>query len=153
MDKTIDLATNDYDLKKHFDFKKILIQRHYHEPTPEFLCEAGQIQQEFLIILKNGAHAMLETADVRKPQFDLHIKSDQHSVYIEIADNGPGMDDDLKRRIFEPFFTTKKGNLGTGLGLSVSYFIVTENLGGMISVDSTPGKGSQFTIRFPIKTP
>lgn len=96
---------------------------------------------------------MLETADVRKPQFDLHIKSDQHSVYIEIADNGPGMDDDLKRRIFEPFFTTKKGNLGTGLGLSVSYFIVTENLGGMISVDSTPGKGSQFTIRFPIKTP
>ncbi len=151
MDKTIDLATNDYDLKKQFDFKKIKIQRHYEDPSPEFLCEAGQIQQVFLNILKNGAHAMMETAHARSPQFDLYIKSDEQSVYIQIVDNGPGMDDELKRRIFEPFFTTKKGNLGTGLGLSVSYFIITENLGGTIRVDSTPGKGSQFNLMFPIK--
>ena len=153
MDKTIDLATNDYDLKKQFDFKKIEIQRHYEDPSPEFLCEAGQIQQVFLNILKNGAHAMMETSGDRSPRFDLTIKSDEKFVFIQIADNGPGMDDELKRRIFEPFFTTKKGNLGTGLGLSVSYFIITENLGGMISVDSTPGMGSQFNITFPIKAP
>jgi len=67
MDTTIDLATNDYDLKKQFDFKKIEIQRQYEDPIPEFLCEASQIQQVFLNILTNGAHAMMKTADTRIP--------------------------------------------------------------------------------------
>ena len=150
MDKTIDLATNDYNLITDFDFKKISIHREYTEPIPEFLCEASQIQQVFLNILKNGAHAMMETADIRKPQFILRIKPDKESVIIEIEDNGPGMNDDVKRRVFEPFFTTKSGNVGTGLGLSVSYFIITENHKGLISVDSTPGKGTIFTIKLPM---
>jgi signal transduction histidine kinase len=69
---------------------------------------------------------------------------------IEIQDNGPGMDPQTQRRVFEPFFTTKAAGVGTGLGLSVSYFIVTEQHKGSIDVSSTPGEGTCFTVRLPL---
>jgi signal transduction histidine kinase len=70
-------------------------------------------------------------------------------VRIDVEDNGPGMDEKTRKRAFEPFFTTKDVGVGTGLGLSVSYFIVTNNHNGKMSVDSTPGKGSVFRIYLP----
>ena len=70
---------------------------------------------------------------------------------IEIEDNGPGMDKTIQSRIFEPFFTTKPVGVGTGLGLSVSYFIITQNHGGSMDVISSPGKGSNFIIRLPLE--
>ena len=69
---------------------------------------------------------------------------------IEIEDNGPGMDLHTRKKIFEPFFTTKPNGIGTGLGLSVSYFIITENHSGEITVESTPGKGTKFIIVLPV---
>ena len=72
-------------------------------------------------------------------------------IIVEIKDNGPGMPDEIRRRIFEPFFTTKGKGLGTGLGLSVSYFIISENHKGTIAVESTPGKGTKFIIELPLK--
>ncbi len=72
-------------------------------------------------------------------------------VCIEIEDNGPGMDEATRRRIFEPFFTTKPTDRSTGLGLSVSYFIITENHNGEMRVESTPGAGSKFIIRLPLE--
>ncbi|MCK5074937.1 MAG: hypothetical protein KAR38_01115 [Calditrichia bacterium] len=71
-------------------------------------------------------------------------------IIVEIKDNGPGMTDEIRRRIFEPFFTTKDKGVGTGLGLSVSYFIITENHNGTLAVESTVGKGTIFIIRLPI---
>ena len=68
---------------------------------------------------------------------------------IEIEDNGPGMSEDVRKRVFEPFFTTKEVGAGTGLGLSVSYFIVTEVHRGTMTVDSEPGKGTTFSVRLP----
>ncbi len=68
---------------------------------------------------------------------------------IEVEDNGPGMDAETRKRVFEPFFTTKGVGLGTGLGLSVSYFIITENHGGSMGVESSPGMGACFSIRIP----
>jgi hypothetical protein len=68
---------------------------------------------------------------------------------IEVLDNGPGMDEKTLNRIFEPFFTTKDVGIGTGLGLSVSYFIVTEQHNGRLSVTSKPGQGACFSIRLP----
>jgi len=60
------------------------------------------------------------------------------------------MPEAVRKRVFEPFFTTKEPGTGTGLGLSVSYFIITTNHGGTIGVHSTPGQGTTFTIRLPL---
>ena len=61
------------------------------------------------------------------------------------------MDEEPRRRVFEPFFTTKRGGSGTGLGMSVSYFIITENHGGTMQVFSAPDKGTTFVIKIPIR--
>ena len=72
-------------------------------------------------------------------------------VCMEIEDNGPGMSEKTRRRVFEPFYTTKAAGVGTGLGLSVSYFIITENHGGELSVESSLDSGAKFMIRLPLE--
>ncbi len=152
LDKTVELACNDYDLKKKYDFRKIKILREYDTTLPEVSCEASMIQQVFFNILKNGAHAMSECEDKKEtPQFMLRVVKESNMARAEIEDNGPGLDEFTRKRIFEPFFTTKGVGSGTGLGLSVSYFIITENHGGTMTVESTPGKGTKFIIRLPLK--
>ena len=71
-------------------------------------------------------------------------------VCVEIEDNGSGMTGAVRKRVFEPFFTTKDVGVGTGLGLSVSYFIVVENHGGRMAVESSPGVGAKFTVMLPL---
>ena len=80
----------------------------------------------------------------------LRVRSLGEAVRIEIEDNGPGMSEESRKRVFEPFFTTKKVGEGTGLGLSVSYFIVVENHGGQMEVESVPGQGTTFTVVLPL---
>ncbi len=70
-------------------------------------------------------------------------------VCIEIENNGPGMDEELKKRIFEPFFTTKPVGEGTGLGLSISYFIVVTDHKGELTVESSPDSNTKFIIKLP----
>ena len=70
-------------------------------------------------------------------------------VEIRVSDNGPGIPAEIKDRIFEPFFTTKPTGSGTGLGLSLSYDIVTQGHGGTLTVDSTEGEGATFVIMLP----
>lgn len=150
LDLSVELAGNDYNLKKNYDFRKIEIIREYQQGLPLVPCEASKIQQVFLNILNNGAHAMYETREMRPPRFILRTYSQGDMLQVEIEDNGPGMTDAVRRRIFEPFFTTKKVGLGTGLGLSVSYFIITEHHGGTLSAESSPGRGAKFIVRIPI---
>jgi signal transduction histidine kinase len=149
MDTTLELAENDYDLKKRYDFRQIQIVREYDPHLPAVVCETTKIQQVFLNILKNGAQAMADNAESSPPGFVLRLKADGDKARFEIEDNGSGMDAAVCKRIFEPFFTTKPLGVGTGLGLSVSYFIVTENHGGTLTVSSTLGVGSRFVIRLP----
>ena len=136
MDKVLELASADYDLKKHYDFKSITIEKEYADNLPMVACESAKIQQVILNILNNGAHAMFESPKEIKPKFILRLSHEQlgNLLRIEIEDNGPGMDKDTSKRIFEPFFTTKPVGVGTGLGLSVSYFIITENHNGSIDL-------------------
>ncbi|MCP4701882.1 MAG: PAS domain S-box protein, partial [Gammaproteobacteria bacterium] len=152
LDRTLELAATDYDLKKHYDFKTIKIVKEYAENLPFVPCEEAKIQQVLLNILKNGAQAM-QGAGVEKAAFILrtHYDLERARVCVEIEDNGPGMDKATRRRIFEPFFTTKPVGTGTGLGLSVSYFIITENHGGEMDVVSEPGQGTNFIIRLPVE--
>jgi len=153
LDQCVVLAGADYDLKKKYDFRLIAILREYDEDLPRVSCESGKIQQVLLNILRNGAEAMQDEAGWldSEPRFILRLKHENQEglVCIEIEDNGPGMTEEIRKRVFEPFFTTKPTGRGTGLGLSVSYFIITENHNGEMSVESVPGKYTKFRICLP----
>ncbi len=152
VDRTLELAATDYDLRRDYDFKMIAMTREYEENLPSVPCERAKIQQVLLNILRNGAQAMQE-GKTEKPQFIARTRfnDERNMVCIEIEDNGPGMDEETRKRVFEPFFTTKPAGVGTGLGLSVSYFIITENHNGEMAVESQPGSGSNFIVRLPIR--
>ena len=151
LDQTVELAGNDYDLKKKYDFKQIEIVREFDPELPEVSCEGPKIQQVILNLLKNGAQAMAEQENrASVPRFVLRTLRDGDMARIEVEDNGPGMTAEVRKRLFEPFFTTKKVGAGTGLGLSVSYFIVTENHRGTMTVESVPGQGTRFIIHLPM---
>lgn len=157
LDETVEIASNDYNLAKHYDFRRIAIVREYAEQLSDAWCEGSQIQQVLLNLLKNGAQAMFEAAGEEattyKDRFILRVYPDRQWVCVEIEDNGPGMSDAVRRRIFEPFFTTKEVGTGTGLGLSVSYFIITQNHRGSIEVKPVRTGGSCFVIRLPTEPP
>ena len=154
LDRTLELARTDYDLKKNFDFKSIEIQRDYWSGDTTIPCEASKLQQVFLNIMKNAAEVMAGagTRDGGPPRITIRTRRTESTLHVEIEDNGPGMDPSVRRRIFEPFFTTKEVGEGTGLGLSVSYFIVTENHRGAMSVESIPGGGTTFLIDLPAES-
>lgn len=156
LEQTLEMAGSDYDLKKRFDFRRIEIIREYHDDIPDISCEPAKIQQVLFNILRNGAEAMQELQETpqgkTEPRFIFRIAYERllDMVQLEIEDNGPGIDEEIRKRVFEPFFTTKSIGRGTGLGLSVSYFIITENHGGKMSVISQPGQGARFVIQLPV---
>ena len=110
-----------------------------------------QLIQVFLNLVKNAAQAMAMEDTALPHRIILRTRREGDYARIEVEDNGPGMDEATHRRVFEPFFTTKAVGAGTGLGLSVSYFIVTEQHKGTIDVRSTPGQGTCFVVRLPIE--
>lgn len=149
IDKAISLASTDYDLKKNYDFKRIKIIKDYDKELPNINCTITEIEQVVLNLLRNSAHAMGKDATV-EPTITVRLSPTYDGVRIEIEDNGPGIPQDIQKRIFEPFFTTKDPGEGTGLGLSVSYFIVTKGHGGKMSIQSSPTGGACFTMDLPI---
>ncbi len=155
LDQVLELAATDYDLKKQYDFKTIKIIKEYEKDIPAIPCEAAKIQQVLLNILRNGAQAMEanQSASNEQPCFTLRLTVEKKNrmLKIEIQDNGPGMDKATQSRVFEPFFSTKPVDEGTGLGLSVSYFIITQNHRGTMDVNSNPGQGTTFTICLPLE--
>ncbi len=150
MEEAITLAQSDYDLKKRYDFKHIKILREFQSNIPQIFCEKNKIQQVIFNILKNASQAMAGFGPDKTPQITLSLYTENHQVCMVIQDNGPGMEEETRKRIFDPFFTTKPVDQGTGLGLSVSYFIITEDHGGTMEVDSVKGKGTGFRIGLPM---
>ncbi|MGB5520092.1 MAG: ATP-binding protein [Gammaproteobacteria bacterium] len=149
LDEVVRIAASDYDLKKTYDFKKITIIREYSPDLPHVACDRTEIEQVLLNLIKNAAHAMADRKNSTQQRITLRTIDDGEWARIEVEDTGPGMDEEIRSRVFEPFFTTKPIGLGTGLGLSVSYYIITEQHNGTISVDSVLGEGSKFVIRLP----
>lgn len=151
IDQTIDLAANDYDLKKMYDFRHINIVKQYDPDLPELKLVVTEFEQVVLNILKNAAQAMAEEEDTsKKPVINIHVSSEEKNIRIVITDNGPDMPEKIRKRIFEPFFTTKATRCGTGLGLSVSYMIITNNHQGKMKVESVVGQGTTFSISLPL---
>jgi signal transduction histidine kinase len=156
LDKAVELAAHDYDLKKKFDFRHIRIDRYYAPGLPPVPCVATEIEQVIFNLLRNAAQAMCEKTSAEHdhvPCITLHLRRQKEVAVIEVADNGPGMEDSKLKRIFEPFFTTKEVGVGTGLGLSVAYFIITNNHNGSMVAESSPGQGASFIIRLPLADP
>ncbi|WP_229591280.1 PocR ligand-binding domain-containing protein [Pseudodesulfovibrio sediminis] len=151
LDNAVELVKSGHDLKQSYNFKDIEFIRDYDDPPPLVNCEASKLQQVFFNVLNNGAQAMTlaHKETERVPGFVLRCKAVDGRVRIEIEDNGPGMEEPVRHRVFEPFFTTKNADVGTGLGMSVSYYIVTEGLGGTMAVESQPGLGATFIIELP----
>lgn len=149
IERTLSLAESDYNLKKNYDFRKIKILRKYDMSLPPVTCTATEIEQVLLNLLRNAAQAMAES----KPEAPtISVITERRGEYAAIAleDNGPGIPEEVRKRVFEPFFTTKKVGVGTGLGLSVSYFIVTENHSGQFTVEPGRDEGTRFTVFLPL---
>jgi len=152
VDLVLKLASMDYDLKKKYDFRSIEIIREYPKKTPLVPCVSSEIQQVLLNIFRNSAQSMNAIGKSKKQnRLSVHVHQINHYISIDIEDNGCGMDKETSRRIFEPFYTTKDPGIGTGLGMSVSYFIIVETHAGEMFVESEPGVGTKIIIRLPIE--
>jgi len=115
---------------------------------PEILCFPQQLNQVFLNLLVNAAHAM----EGSQGSITIRTWSDGSYVLVSVADTGCGIPEEIRQRVFEPFFTTKEVGKGTGLGLSISYDIVRKH-GGEIQVERELGRGTTFTVRLPVGGP
>ena len=122
-----------------------------YQDVPNIYCSPSQINQVFLNIISNAAHAVSDlTEKGEKGVITLRTMTEgDDMVRVEIQDNGSGIPTDVLPRIFDPFFTTKEIGKGTGMGLSISYKIIQQHRG-MILVNSELGAGTVFAILLPI---
>lgn len=134
-------------LARH-ELKHLSVKKQFGE-IPAITCSPSQLNQVFLNLINNAAQA-IETG-TGEITVSTRMEGPDH-VAVEIADNGKGIPPEIMPKIFDPFFTTKAVGKGTGLGLSISYKIIEQH-GGRISVDSTVGKGTRFTIVLPLTPP
>ncbi|MBE9179441.1 AAA family ATPase [Oculatella sp. LEGE 06141] len=156
-------------LKARPDHSGIAVIKEYSN-LPVVECYAGQLNQVFMNVLSNAIDALEEAMDSQKwvagnttenfkpqplsltPTVSIRtqlVSSDRAEV--RIADNGLGMSEAVRQRLFNPFFTTKPVGKGTGMGLSISYQIVTEKHGGSFTCISSPGQGAEFIIQIPLR--
>ena len=151
IDQAVEIAGNDFDLAIGFDFKGQAIIRQFDPQLGPVPGTANELEQVLLNLLKNAAQAIHLREDDSEPgRIILRTRLNPPWAEIQVEDNGIGMSESVRKRTFEPFFTTKEIGQGTGLGLSVSYFIITNNHKGQMEVQSTLGQGTCFTLRLPL---
>lgn len=120
---------------------------------PLALCLAAELNQVFLNMIVNAAHAIGDVMGGNggvKGTLTISTRCGSDWIEVSIGDTGSGMTEAVKARIFDPFFTTKPVGRGTGQGLSISHAVIVEKHGGSIDVDTAPGRGTTFTVRLPI---
>ncbi|WP_445629529.1 sensor histidine kinase [Nostoc sp. DSM 114167] len=127
---------------------------------PQVECYPGQLNQVLMNILVNAIDA-LDEADIKRTSQQIEenpsqitIRTsvvDSQSIEIAIADNAQGMPESVQNRIFDPFFTTKPVGKGTGMGMAISYQIITKKHGGKLLCFSSLGQGTNFIIQVPIR--
>ena len=145
------MSDEEYKIKYHFD--RVELIKEYDPNLPEVPCISSEIEQVVRNLIRNAAQAIFEQeTEPQNPRVILRTRheAERNLVLIEVEDNGAGMDETVQRRVFEPFFTTKPPGEGTGLGLAVSYFLITVAHQGLMDIESEPGKGTIFSIRIPL---
>lgn len=115
-------------------------------------CYINDLNQAFLNIVVNAAHAITSSVEGKDEQGVITIRTSKDGswVIVEIEDTGIGIPESVLPRIFDPFFTTKEVGLGTGQGLALCYTIIVEKHGGTINYSSQPGAGTKCTIELPL---
>ena len=122
---------------------------------PAVECHLGDLNQVFLNMLINAAHAIGQVVNGtgRKGTIRVQTRQDGDWICIAISDTGCGIPEQIRGRIFDPFFTTKDVGRGTGQGLSISRSIVVDKHGGTLTFESEVGRGTTFHIGLPISRP
>ena len=141
LDAAIDL------LLKHPKFKGVHVEKLFKD-VPMIKGDLVLLQQAFMNMLINSAQALHEGGVIKvacRP-----ATRTPRQVVVSITDNGCGIPAHDLPRVFDPFFSTKNADDGTGIGLSLTYWIIQDH-GGRIGVESTPGKGTKFTVYLPMK--
>ena len=131
----------------------VTLNRTYAPGLPKLKIVPQDMGRVLINLLNNAFDALndysLKMGEHFKPTVSVSTAMLDGTIEIRIADNGPGIPNNVKKRIFEPFFTTKPTGSGTGLGLSMSYDIVTKGHGGSLDVVSEEGQGATFVVRLP----
>jgi len=138
IDSTVNIVANE------IRYKADVVKEYGQLPPVE--CLASQLNQVFMNLLVNAAHAMGE----QRGTITIRTGCTGDSVWLEFADTGSGIPEAIRQKIFDPFFTTKPVGKGTGLGLSLSYGVIQKHHG-RLEVASTVGQGSTFRITLPVR--
>jgi len=148
----LELAQHRFILQQGELKKNIRLQKNFSTSLPMINCSSAEIQQVILNLLRNATQCFVDEQGriCADPVVTIGTRLKDNILEITVTDNGTGMSEAVRRQVFEPFFTTKEVGSGTGLGLSVSYFIISKHHNGNIEVDSTPGAGTTFTITLPL---
>ncbi len=130
------------------EYKSVATVDTDYGPLPPLLCFQGRLNQVFLNLIVNAAHAIGET---KRGDGLIRVvsRSDGVAVTVTIGDNGGGIPAKIQHQVFDPFFTTKAVGKGTGQGLSLARDIVTAH-GGTLSFETRPGDGTDFIVRLPL---
>jgi signal transduction histidine kinase len=130
------------------------ITRDFDKALPKIEVIPQDVGRVLLNLINNAFYAVSRKAEKRvngfQPEVSIITKKTGNHIEIRIIDNGDGIPDNIKEKIFQPFFTTKPTGEGTGLGLSLSYDIVTKGHGGELKVETHEEKGTTFIVQLPI---
>ena len=133
-----------------YELEEVEMVRKYDDDLPRITAYGGELNQVWTALIDNAIDAV--KGEVDQPRITLRTACEGDRVLVEVADNGPGVAEELQARVFEPYFTTKGVGAGSGLGLDVSYRIVVGRHGGDIRVVSRPGD-TRFQVRLPMEGP
>ncbi|MBK5275771.1 MAG: PAS domain S-box protein [Desulfuromonadales bacterium] len=134
-------------LRHQPNFKEIEVVADLKKNIPAILGDPSGLRQVFMNLLINACHAIKDGGRV---EISTNYSDKDQAIFVQVTDTGCGIGHDVIDRIWDPFFTTKEVGKGVGLGLALSYNIVKRH-GGEISVKSTVGEGSHFTVRLPVR--
>ena len=139
---------------------KISIQEDIQENMPRVMVIPQDLSRAVLNVMNNACYTVKERAGLEgseyKPTIEVKVSLDRNGnddgeLHVSITDNGMGMTPEVKEKVFENFFTTKPAGQGTGLGMSITYDVITKNHKGKLLMETEPKVGSTFTFIIPVK--